>query len=73
MARADDYGTHGTSFEAAAAKAIQEGLCTEKQLITSDGWMASQSYAPKTVYFTFCGERRVWIDVAKLSVVKYED
>jgi len=71
MAHSDDYSKYGARFEAAATKAIQSGICTLDQIEASDGWYTSPSYKG-SVYFMFCGERRVWMDMADLSVVKFD-
>jgi len=73
MAHSDDYATHGDRFEAAAAKLMQSGICTKEQLEASRGWNVSTNYPEKAVYFIFCDERRAWVDIGTLSVVKFED
>lgn len=70
MAHSDDYLTHGVKFEAAAAKLMQSGLCTDEELAASYGFSASTNYPGRPVYFVFCGEGRRWIDLSTMAIVK---
>ena len=64
----DDFDTHRLEFVFASAILIRDGRCTLADLRENGGWVRSQSYGSRPVYFTYGGglhvDNRIYLDVS---------
>ena len=67
IADSDDFMKHREAFMSASRKLILEKRCTLAQLKEYGGWVRSQNYKSRAVYFTYSGagnvSYRIYLDV----------
>lgn len=60
----DDFDIYETQFVTATQKLLDQGICSDTDLEDIGGWVQSQNFKPQPVYFTYCGDRRLYLDVS---------
>ena len=58
----DDFRNHRVVFTEAAAGLIAEGTCSRDDFVSMGGWLKSSNEPNKPIYFTYCGNRQVYLD-----------
>lgn len=63
VAQSDDFNLHRRQFVKGAEKAIAEGRCTAKDFEDNGGWTKSVNQRTEPVYFVWCNNEKVYLNV----------
>lgn len=58
----DDYGTYKDAFAKAASSLVDSGQCTVRDFRNMGGWMKSMTDKSRPIYFTYCGQDRLYLN-----------
>ena len=74
ISQSDDYSNYQSAFIAATRSLAESGRCTLAELKNMGGWVKSQSYKDRPVYFTYCGgmtvKNRIMLDASTGRIFK---
>lgn len=60
----DDFARYRVVFAESASAAIEKGICKEQDFVDMGGWLKSTNEPDRPVYFTYCGSKKLYLDVS---------
>ncbi|WP_170447351.1 hypothetical protein [Ruegeria arenilitoris] len=74
IAKSDDLEIHRDAFLIAATELVENGTCTPSEFVEHGGWVRSNSFESRSVYFMYCGgptvANRLYLDASTGEVFR---
>lgn len=68
VSASDDFHLYEPQFTNAAVKLLNSGNCTKSEIKNHGGWIRSMKYKPRPIYFMYCGDQRIYLNISSGSI-----